>query len=51
MKFHFVKTRMSFAIARVVSAGLIVACGGSSTSRDTAATRKLRRLADSSMIT
>ena len=41
MKFRFVKTSMSFAIARVVSAGLIVACSGASTSRDTAATREI----------
>jgi hypothetical protein len=41
MKFHFVKTRMSVAIARVVSAVLIVACGGAGTSRDTAGTREI----------
>jgi hypothetical protein len=41
MKFHFVKTRMSVAIARVVSAGVIVACGPASTSRDTATTREI----------
>src|SRR5688572_25639892 len=41
MKFHFVKTRMSVAIARVVSAGVIVACGGAGTSRDTATTTEI----------
>ena len=41
MKFHFVKTKMSVAVVRVVSAGVIVACGGASTSRDTAATREI----------
>ena len=41
MKFHFVKTRMSVAIARVVSAGVLVACGGAGTSRDTATTREI----------
>jgi len=41
MKFHFVKTGMSVAVARVVSAGLIVACSGASTSRDSAATREV----------
>jgi hypothetical protein len=40
MKFRFVKTK-SVAIARVVSAGVIVACGGASTSRDTATTREI----------
>ena len=41
MKFHFVKTSMSVAITRLVSAGVIVACGGASTSRDTAGTREI----------
>jgi hypothetical protein len=41
MKFHFVKTKMSVAVARVVSAGVIVACGGTSTSKDAAGTREI----------
>ena len=41
MKFHFVKTSMSVAITRVVSAGVIIACGPASTSRDTASTREI----------
>ena len=41
MKFHLVKTGMSVAVARVVSAGVIVACGGAGTSRDTAGTREI----------
>jgi len=41
MYFHFVKTKMSVAVVRVVSAGVIVACGGASTSRDTAGTREI----------
>jgi hypothetical protein len=52
MKFHFVKTRMSVAIARVVSAGVIVACGAAGTSRDTAGTREIataRRQVDDHM--
>lgn len=41
MKFHFVKTSMSVAIATVVSAVVIVACGPASTSRDTAGSREI----------
>jgi hypothetical protein len=41
MKFHFVKTSMRVAIATVVSAVVIVACGPASTSRDTAGTREI----------
>ena len=41
MKFHFVKTSMSVAIAMVVSAVVIVACGPASTSRDTTGTREI----------
>jgi hypothetical protein len=41
MKFHFVKTSMTVAIAMVVSAVVIVACGPASTSRDTAGTREI----------
>ena len=41
MKFLFVKTSMSVAVARVVSAGLIVACSGATTSRDSGATREI----------
>ena len=37
MKFHFLKTSMSFAIASLV----MVACGGASTSRDTAGSREI----------
>src|SRR5687768_1490803 len=41
MKFHFVKTNMSVALATVVSAVMIVACGPASTSRDTAGSREI----------
>ena len=41
MKFHFVKTSMRVAIATVVSAVVIVACGPASTSRDTAGSREI----------
>jgi hypothetical protein len=41
MKFHFVKTSMSVAIAALVSAVVIVACGPAGTSKDTAGTRQI----------
>ena len=41
MKFHFVSTSMRVAIATVVSAVVIVACGPASTSRDTAGSREI----------
>ena len=41
MKFRFVKTSMSFAIARLVSAVVLVACGPASPSRDAAGTREI----------
>lgn len=41
MKFHFVKTSMSVAIATVVSAVVMIACGPASTSRDAAGTREI----------
>ena len=41
MKIHRVKTSMRVAIATVVSAVVIVACGPASTSRDTAGTREI----------
>ena len=41
MKFPFVKISMSVAIATVVSAVVIVACGPASSSRDTAGSREI----------
>lgn len=41
MKSHFLQTSMSVAIATVVSAVVIVACGPASTSRDTAGSREI----------
>ena len=41
MKFRFVKTSMSVALATVVLAVVMVACGPASTSRDTAGTREI----------
>jgi hypothetical protein len=41
MKFHSAKTTMSVALATIVSAGALVACGPEITSRDTAATREI----------
>ena len=41
MKFHFMKTSMSVVITSLVSAGVIVACGGTSASKDAAGTSEI----------